>query len=148
MELLPIVYISLAVFAVIAVVVIIVSYISFKIRQKFGDNTDEEIIVDLKPSTVSPAKKAIDKKIEERKKRTKSRRESKIKIGQKKKKQQVHSHKRTTMNRIEIINPSKPSKESDLTLTKKILDHEDSVLKHYSDEDDDDFYTIKGTHSD
>jgi len=148
MELLPIVYISLAVFSVIAVVVVIISYISFKVRQKYGNYDDDEILVDLKPSTISPAKKAIEKKRKAVKSQIALRRKSKIKLDRKGSNPRTQPAKRTTMSRLEILNPIKTTKTDMPKKNSKTLADEDDILKHYSDKDDDNFYTIKGTKSD
>ena len=152
MELLPIVYISLAVFSVIAVVVIIISYISFKVRQKYGNYEDDEILVDLKPSTISPAKKAIEKKRKTVKYQIALRRKSKIKLDKKGSNPHTQSARRATMSRLEILNPIKSTKvdvPKDVPKkNRKTLADEDDILRHYSDKDDDNFYTIRGTKSD
>jgi len=148
MKLLPIIYISLAVFSVIAVIVIIVSYVSFKIRQRYGDNDEDEIVVDLKPSTISPTKKAIAQKKKAIKQKEALNRKSRNRHKKAKKDLQSKKNKKPVKGRIEILNPNIHSSAALKTKKNKTISDSDDILKHYSDDDSDDFYTIKGTKTD
>ena len=148
MELLPIIYISLAVFSVIAVIIIIVSYISFKVRQQYGDGDEEEIVVDLKPTTISPTKKAIVQKTKAKKQKESLRRKSRDKLKKEKRNLQSKTFKKPTKGRIEILNPIIDSPTSVHAKKHKPISDKSDILKHYSDDDNDDFFTIKGTKTD
>ena len=148
MELLPIIYISLAVFSVIAVIIIIVSYISFKVRQRYGDGDEEEIVVNLKPTTISPTKKAIVQKKKARKQKESIRRKSRDKLKKEKMDLQLKTLKKPTKGRIEILNPIIDSPTSLHAKKHKTISDKSNILKHYSDDDNDDFFTIKGTKTD
>ncbi len=149
MELLPIIYFSLAAFSIIAVIIVIISYISFKFRQKYGNVDDGEILVELKPSTVSPARKALEAKRKAKKHRDSSRKRYKVKSVSEEKSRKSSSHHKSTKSRIEILNPIKITDSDDsFKKKKKTLTLEEDILKHYSNEDEDNFYTISGTKSD
>lgn len=149
MELLPIIYFSLAAFSVIAVIVVIISYASFKFRQKYGNVEDDEILVELKPSTVSPSKKASEAKRKAKRRRDSSHNKYKRKIVKEEKTGKSHSRHKAATSRIEILNPIKITDTSDsYKKKKKNLNLSNDVFNHYSNEDEDDFYTIRGTKSD
>ncbi|NOX17069.1 MAG: hypothetical protein GXO87_02155 [Chlorobi bacterium] len=133
MELLPIIYISVALFSIVIVVILIVSYFSYRIKKTSGNLEEDEQKLELKPLTKTkrsrkPVKKKSRKKTE------------KIKPSPKKTSQPVFklSNKKS---RLSILNDTltNTKEENRLTNASKSSD----ILKSYSDEEDDNLFTMK-----
>ncbi len=114
MELLPIIYWSLLVAGILAIVVIIVSFITFRIRKKYGYIPSEEVKGkerNKKVKVTNPDKKPKTEKKHHPKVQTRSRQKSSSASHRTKKKSSTDSalYKKPTRDshkkRIEIVNP-------------------------------------------
>jgi len=133
MKLLPIIYISVALFFVVVVVILIVSYFSYKIKRSNGTDDENEHELELKPLTKTrPSKKTVKKK--PRRKSTKE------KTPKKKKPSPVYQYlnKKT---RLSVLNDSLTKDKEEKILTKS--SDSNDLLKSYSDEENDNLFTMK-----
>ena len=114
MELLPIIYWSLLVAGILAIVVIIVSFITFRLRKKYGLIPSEEVRGkerDKKVKVTNPDKKPKTEKKHHPKVQTRSRQKKASTPHKNKKHSSVDSalYKKPTRDslkkRIEIVNP-------------------------------------------
>jgi len=161
MELLPIIYVSLAIFAVVAVATIITSFVSYKIREK-TEGYKKPYEKEEDPSNQNYMKKKImdadgkfhtvisgeNNKTDKNQKRHHSR-------NVKEKRKETHRSERKTnapQSRIKIINnpsklelpplPVKEMKEEPKKNSKKI---NENILESYTEDKKEEFYTPKIT---
>ena len=159
MELLPIIYVSLAIFSVVAFATIITSFISYKIREKNNGNkkpyeTEEDpanqnfmkrkiMDSDGKYHTVIADNKNSKKKIVKKDHSQRS--------NQKKKNEGLNKNtKRKTESRIKIINqntngqlPHLPVKVNTNIKKKEPKITNDNILNKYTDDKDEEFFSPK-----
>ncbi|MBU2494404.1 MAG: hypothetical protein KJ571_17400 [Bacteroidetes bacterium] len=158
MELLPIIYVSLAIFAVVAFATIITSFLSYKIRSKTeGYKKPYEKVED--PSNKNYMKKKImdsDGRFhtvisEGKKSEHKSRDKNQIKKSSNKPKVAASKTKnRTDENRIKIINkpsnirlPELPVKTKEEKPKRKEIESNENILNKYTDDQNEEFFTPK-----
>lgn len=159
MELLPIIYVSLAIFAVVAIATIITSFISYKIRER-----NEGYKKPYEKEEDASNKNYMKKKIMD----SDGKFHTVISDGDKlkDKKSQKHHHKRSSEkrketdsrksrpgnsgSRIKIINkPSKPQlphlpvKTEDKKPEKDLKNINENILNKYTDDENEEFFSLK-----
>lgn len=149
MELVPIIYTALVIFAILAVGTIVISYIMFKIRG--AEDKEEDDKPDLIPSIDSKSSSKDSSQIrknssEDKKvKNSKEPRPRSKKPKSNKSKSRKERPKPSENKRIKILNQISPSVNEEGNLKKTKIDSSnkpsDSKKKIYS-EDDSDFYKV------
>lgn len=159
MELLPIIYVSLAIFAVVAVATIITSFVSYKIREK-TEGYKKPYEKEEDPSAQNYMKKKImdaDGKFhtvitDGQEKHDKSHKKHSSRIGREKRKEISNPNKKsnTSHSRIKVINnPSKlelpplPVKEIKDEPKKDYKNVNGNILDNYTEDKKEEFFTPK-----
>ena len=160
MELLPIIYVSLAIFAIVAIVTIITSFVSYKVREK-TQGLKKPYEREEDPSNKNYMKKKVmnsdgkfhtvisDGKNSEKK--GSSKKQSSNKSREKKKENPAHHNKpKKRSGRIEIINkpeklklPHLPVKEDKEKSDKDLKRMNENIIEKYTDDKDEEFFSPK-----
>lgn len=159
MELLPIIYVSLAIFAVVAIATIITSFVSYKIREK-TEGYKKPYEKEEDPSAQNYMKKKImdaDGKFhtvisEGQQKQDKSHKKQSSRSGREKRKEISNPIKKsnTSQSRLKVINkPSKlelphlPVKETKVEPKKELKNINANILDSYTEDKKEEFFTPK-----